>query len=110
MDVKFEDERPERSCDLDDDDENLSFSKELKAREFLIGFKMLHMENYNGRDNPTDYKMRLLGYIPSFKCRNFLTTLVPDVKMWYNKSKPESITSWSQLKQEFINTFIAIEQ
>ncbi|KAL2486525.1 Retrotrans gag domain-containing protein [Abeliophyllum distichum] len=101
MDVKSEDERPKRSCKLDDDDENLPFFKELKARELSTKFKMPPMEKYNGRGDSTNhtnvYKMRLQGYIPADKCRNFDTTLVSDAKRYYKKLKPESIRSWPQL-------------
>ncbi|KAL2471675.1 Retrotrans gag domain-containing protein [Abeliophyllum distichum] len=102
MDVKSNDERSIRSCDLDDDNEYLKFSKDLKARELFTDFKMPHMKKYSGHDNFTDhinmYKMRLQCYILAVKCKNFHTILVSDVKKWYKKLKPGSIKSWSQLK------------
>ncbi|KAL2465902.1 Retrotrans gag domain-containing protein [Abeliophyllum distichum] len=68
------------------------------------------MDKYNGRGDPSDhiniYKMKLQGQSPVVKCQNFYTTLVSDVKMWYNKLKPGSIQSWTQLKREFVNAFI----
>ncbi|KAL2480117.1 Ribonuclease H [Abeliophyllum distichum] len=110
MDTRLENERLKLECDLDEDDENLSFSKQLKARELSVEFKMPSMEKYKGIDDPTNhinvYKTRLQGYISVVKCRNFHTTLVFDVKRWYNKLKLGSIKSWLQLKQEFINAFI----
>ncbi|KAL2491654.1 hypothetical protein Adt_27282 [Abeliophyllum distichum] len=104
MIVRFKDERLKRLWDLKDDDENLPFSKELKARELSTRFKMPPTDNINV------YKTKLYGYIPTVKCRNFHTTLVSNTKRWYNKLKPISIRSWPQLKQEFINTFIGNKQ
>ncbi|KAL2526540.1 hypothetical protein Adt_11594 [Abeliophyllum distichum] len=45
--------RAELECDLDDDDENLPFSKELKTKKLLLRFKMHSIEKYNMRVNPT---------------------------------------------------------
>ncbi|KAL2474257.1 Uncharacterized protein Adt_34993 [Abeliophyllum distichum] len=68
------------------------------------------MEKYDRRGDLTDhinmYKTRFQGYIPVVKCRNFHTTLVSNPKRWYNKLEQESIRSWPQMKQKFINTFI----
>ncbi|KAL2527044.1 Protein FAR1-RELATED SEQUENCE [Abeliophyllum distichum] len=50
-DVKPEDGRSERLCNLDNDDEDFPFSKGLKARELFVGFKMPPMEKCNGRGN-----------------------------------------------------------
>ncbi|KAL2527229.1 Uncharacterized protein Adt_12283 [Abeliophyllum distichum] len=119
--AKFEDEIAGLECDVDDDDENListfraiiqnlSFSKDLKAKELSTRFKMPSIEEYNGKGDPTDhinvYKTKFLGNILAVKSQNFHTTLVSDAKRWYNKLKPVSIKSWLQLKQEFINVFI----
>ncbi|KAL2480121.1 Retrotrans gag domain-containing protein [Abeliophyllum distichum] len=102
VNARFKDERSELEINLDDDDENLPFSKELKAKELLIGLKMPSMEKYNGRGDPMDhidvYKTRLKDNILTVKCQNFYTTLVSDVKRWYNKLKLVSIKSWLQLK------------
>ncbi|KAL2526890.1 Ribonuclease H [Abeliophyllum distichum] len=101
-------ERPE--CYEDDDDENLSFTNELKAMEVPVNFRMPIMDKYNRRDDPSDdikiYKTKLQGQSPAMKCQNFHTTLISDTKRWYNKLKPGSIQSWPQFKREFINAFI----
>ncbi|KAL2486555.1 Monofunctional riboflavin biosynthesis protein RIBA 3 [Abeliophyllum distichum] len=54
-DMKLEDERPEQLCELDDDDEDLPFSKELKATELFVGFKMPSMKKCNWRGDPTNF-------------------------------------------------------
>ncbi|KAL2498168.1 Uncharacterized protein Adt_23718 [Abeliophyllum distichum] len=110
LNVRPDDERTKLSRDLDDDNKNLSFSKELKTRELSTRFKMPHMEKYNSICDPTYhnnvYKTRLQGYILPIKCKNFHTILVSGLKRWFNKLKPGNIRSLPQLKQEFINAFI----
>ncbi|KAL2474329.1 Retrotrans gag domain-containing protein [Abeliophyllum distichum] len=110
VNTRFEDEKAEQECDLDDDDENLLFSKELKAKELSVRFKMPSMEKYNEGGDPKDhinvYKIRLQGNILAVKYWNFYTILVSSAKRWYNKLKLRSIKSWPQLKLEFINAFI----
>ncbi|KAL2480267.1 Uncharacterized protein Adt_33233 [Abeliophyllum distichum] len=94
----------------DDDDENLPFTNDLNATEISVNFRMLIMDKYNGRDDPSDhiniYKTKLQGQSLAVKCQNFLTTLISDAKRWYNKLKPVNIRSWLQLKREFVNAFI----
>ncbi|KAL2532925.1 Retrotrans gag domain-containing protein [Abeliophyllum distichum] len=101
-------ERPE--CYEDDDDENLSFTNELKAMEVPVNFRMPIMDKYKETGDPSDhinvYKMKLQGQSPAVKCQNFHTTLISDAKRWYNKLKPGNIQSWPQLKRKFINAFI----
>ncbi|KAL2517892.1 Uncharacterized protein Adt_14139 [Abeliophyllum distichum] len=79
-------------------------------RKLPIGFKMPHIEKYNGQGDPTNhinmYKTRFQGYISVVKCINFHITSVSDLKRWYNKLKFGSIRSLPHLKQEFINAFI----
>ncbi|KAL2505636.1 Ribonuclease H [Abeliophyllum distichum] len=101
-------EMPE--CYEDDDDENLPFTNDLKAMEVLVNFRMPIMDKYNGRGDPSDhiniYKTKLQGQSLVVKCQNFHTTLISDVKRWYNKLKPGNIRRWPQLKKKFINAFI----
>ncbi|KAL2543155.1 hypothetical protein Adt_04133 [Abeliophyllum distichum] len=65
----FKDVIPKLECDLDNDDENLPFSKELKAKKLSVEFKMPSMEKYNGRGDPMDhinvFKTRFQGNIPA---------------------------------------------
>ncbi|KAL2486592.1 Uncharacterized protein Adt_31348 [Abeliophyllum distichum] len=108
--VELEEMKERLECYEDDDDENLPFTNELKAMEVPMNFRMPIMDKYNGRGDPSDhinlYKTKLQGQCPAVKCQNLHTTLISDAKWWYNKLKPRSIRSWSQLKREFINAFI----
>ncbi|KAL2480053.1 activating signal cointegrator 1 complex subunit 2-like protein [Abeliophyllum distichum] len=110
INTRFEDEKPELQCHLDEDDENLPFFMELKARKVPRLVQNAPMEKYNPRCDPTDhinvYKTKLQGNVPTIKYKNFHTILTFDTKRWYYKLKPESIRSWPQLKREFINVFI----
>ncbi|KAL2542468.1 Retrotrans gag domain-containing protein [Abeliophyllum distichum] len=105
-----EDEKQMLECYEDDDDENLPFTNYMKAMDVPINFRMPLMDKYNERGDPTDhiniYKTKLQGQFSAVKCQNFHTTLTSDAKRWYNKLKPGSIKSWSQLKKEFVNAFI----
>ncbi|KAL2542593.1 activating signal cointegrator 1 complex subunit 2-like protein [Abeliophyllum distichum] len=99
--LRLEDEKERLECHEDDDYENLPFSYIRKAIELSINFRMLPIEKYNRRGDPTDHinvhKM-LQDNSPTVKCKNLHTTLTSDVKRWYNKLKLGSIKSWSQLK------------
>ncbi|KAL2492085.1 activating signal cointegrator 1 complex subunit 2-like protein [Abeliophyllum distichum] len=113
MDVKPDDERSIRSCDLDDNDKNLPFFKELKTGELSTDFKMHYTEKYNWWDDPIDYinvyKIRLQSYILAVKCRNFYTILDFDTKRWYNKLKPSNIMSWPLLSKRLSTPLFATE-
>ncbi|KAL2525694.1 Retrotrans gag domain-containing protein [Abeliophyllum distichum] len=108
--MRLEKEKERLECYEDDDDENLSFTDDLKDMEIPTNFRMPLMDKYNRKGDLSYhiniYKTKLQGQSPAVKCQNFYTTLASNAKMWYNKLKPGSIRSWPQLKREFVSAFI----
>ncbi|KAL2505624.1 Retrotrans gag domain-containing protein [Abeliophyllum distichum] len=104
--VRPEEEKERLECYENDDDENLSFTNDLKAMEIPVNFWMPLLDKYNGRGDPSYHINIYKGQSPAVKCQNFHTMLVSVAKRWYNKLKSESIRSWPQLKREFVNAFI----
>ncbi|KAL2479829.1 hypothetical protein Adt_32795 [Abeliophyllum distichum] len=82
--VRHEEEKERLECYEDDDDENLTFTNDLKAKEILVNFWMPLIDKYNEIGDPSDhiniYKTKLQGQSFVVKCQNFHTTLVSDAK------------------------------
>ncbi|KAL2519199.1 Uncharacterized protein Adt_15446 [Abeliophyllum distichum] len=109
MDIGKENLKQTRSFEVDDDDDNLPFSVEIRNASIPHEFRVLKITPYTGKGDPLDqvntYKMEmsLRGATPSLKCRAFHLTL--SAKRWYNKLITRSISSWPKLKRTFINYF-----
>lgn len=77
-----------RSYELDDDDDSLPFSWELKNAR-TEPFCAPEIQKYEGKRDPmkqlNNYKtqMSLRGASPTLKCRAFHLTLVGTVEIWY---------------------------
>ncbi|XP_022891839.1 activating signal cointegrator 1 complex subunit 2 homolog [Olea europaea var. sylvestris] len=90
----------QRSCDLDNDDENLSFSRELKNAQVSNHYVMPKIPKYDGRSDQEKYlsayktHMSLQGANPTVKCRAFHLTLSGAVEIWYSRLPPGSIKNW----------------
>lgn len=94
-----ESDDPQRSCDLDDDDEKLSISQELRNAPMLSHYVLLKIPKNDGigdlGKHLNRYKthMSLRGATRSMKCRVFNLTLSSIVELWYNMLFPRSISS-----------------
>lgn len=97
--------------DLDDDDENLSFSQELRNVPVSSHYVMSKIPKYDRRGNPTKhlngYKTHtsLWSTTLAVKCRAFHLTLRETTKNWYNRLPPRSIRSRSEFKTTFLKRF-----
>lgn len=64
-------EKPQRSCDLDDDDDNLPFSQEIRNAPVINHFTLPKIPKYDKREDPAKYLnsfktyMGLRGYYAS---------------------------------------------
>lgn len=103
---------PQRSYDLDDDDENLPFSQELRRTPMPSYYVMPNILKYDRRGNPTkhlnSYKthMSLRGTFPTINCRAFHLILSRAAEIWYNWLPPGSIRSWPEFKTMFLKRFV----
>ncbi|KAL2512759.1 Retrotransposon gag domain [Abeliophyllum distichum] len=110
INTRFKDEKPELECDLDDDDKNLLFSMELKAREVSAWFKMPHIEKYNGREEYNKLKPWSIRSWPQLK-REFINafisnrTMIADIIQLYDirQKEGESVTNYFKRFSYVIN-------
>ncbi|KAL2518793.1 Uncharacterized protein Adt_15040 [Abeliophyllum distichum] len=99
-----------RSFEVDEDDENLSFSVGIRNTSIPHEFQVPKITPYTSKGDPLDHvntykmEMSLRGATPALKCRAFHLTLSGGAKRWYKKLVAESISSWPELKKTFINT------
>ncbi|XP_052203969.1 uncharacterized protein LOC127809246 [Diospyros lotus] len=79
-------------------------------------FKMPQITSYYGKDDPYDHiqnyesLMMLHGWDDEIMCRAFPLTLVEHARAWFNGLLEASISSFGQLKTEFIKAFIINSQ
>ncbi|KAL2481028.1 Uncharacterized protein Adt_33994 [Abeliophyllum distichum] len=109
--VVTESSKQTRSFEVDDDEENLPFSVEIRNASIPHKFRVPKITPYTGKGDPLDHvntyktEMSLRGATPALKCRAFHLTLSGGAKRWYNKLVAGSISSWPELKKTFINYF-----
>ncbi|XP_024033085.1 uncharacterized protein LOC112095395 [Morus notabilis] len=71
---------------------------------------------YDGRSDPDDHlevytgHMVLHGYPEEVMCRAFRNHLSDSVRRWFRSLKPNSITSWDDLKNAFLTQFIGVKK
>ncbi|XP_024032291.1 uncharacterized protein LOC112094827 [Morus notabilis] len=71
---------------------------------------------YNGRSDPDDHlevytgHMVLHGYPEEVMCRAFRNHLSDSARRWFRSLKPNSITSWDDLKNAFLTQFISVKK
>ncbi|KAL2457595.1 Uncharacterized protein Adt_46312 [Abeliophyllum distichum] len=100
-----------RSFEVDDDDENISFSAGIRNASIPHEFLVPKITPYTGKGDPLDHvntyktEMSLRGATPALKCRAFHLILSRGAKRWYNKLVAGSISNWPELKNTFINYF-----
>lgn len=98
---------PQRSCDLDDDNDNLPFSQEIRNAPMLNHFTLPKIPKYNGKGDPAKHlknfktHMGLRGTTPTMKCRAFHLSLSSAAEVWYTRLGPGSIWSWPDFKKAF---------
>lgn len=104
---------PCRSYEIDDDDDNLPFSREIRSFPMPTNFMPPKIPKYEGKGDPekhlTKYmtQMSLRGASPALKCRAFHLTLGGAVEVWYSRLPPLSIRSWPNLKKAFLNQYLS---
>ncbi|XP_024023546.1 uncharacterized protein LOC112092228 [Morus notabilis] len=71
---------------------------------------------YDGRSDPDDHlevytgHMVLHGYPEEVMCRAFRNHLTDSARRWFRSLKPNSITSWDNLKNAFLTQFIGVKK
>ncbi|XP_024024428.1 uncharacterized protein LOC112092448 [Morus notabilis] len=71
---------------------------------------------YDGRSDPDDHlevytgHMVLYGYPEEVMCRTFRNHLSDSARRWFRSLKPNSITSWDDLKNDFLTQFIGVKK
>ncbi|XP_024022147.1 uncharacterized protein LOC112091828 [Morus notabilis] len=71
---------------------------------------------YDGRSDPDDHlevymgHMVLHGYPEEVMCRAFRNHLSDSARRWFRSLKPNSITSWDDLKNAFLTQFIGVKK
>lgn len=111
VDENYDSDEPQWSCDLDDDDENMSFSRKLRNAQVPSHYVMLKLTKYDGRGNPTKHlntyktNISLRGATSVIKCRAFHITLNRAAKVWYSRLPSRSIRSWPEFKTTFLKRF-----
>ena len=87
------------------------FSTEILAEEFPEDFKMPTLKQYDGEGNPVSHLttfqtwMSIRRASSSIKCQAFPLTLTDIAYDWFQSLKPGSISSYEQLKEEFLARF-----
>ena len=102
-----------RSDDLQDmmQDAEPPLSAEILAEEFPEDFKMPTLKQFDGEGNPVSHLtsfqtwMSIRRASSSIKCQAFLLTLTDTAYDWFQSLKPGSISSYEQLKEEFLARF-----
>ncbi|XP_052193948.1 uncharacterized protein LOC127802273 [Diospyros lotus] len=94
----------------------LPFVAEVMEKPLPRKFKMPQINPYSGKDDPYDHVqnyeslMMLHGWDDEIMCRAFPLTLTGHARAWFNGLPEASISSFGQLKTEFIKAFIINSQ
>lgn len=108
--------KPQRSCELDDNEENLPFPQKLRNASVLSHYVLPKVPKNDGRGDPAknlnNYKthMNLRSVIPRVKCKAFHLTLCGVAKIWYNRIPLGSIKRWLEFKNTFLKRFIVSKE
>ena len=88
------------------------FTREILAEEFPEDFKMPQIKAYDGKTDPLDHIetyrtwMNIRRASASLKCQAFPLTLTGAARQWFRSLKPGTISSFDQMKREFLGRFI----
>ncbi|GKV12075.1 hypothetical protein SLEP1_g23275 [Rubroshorea leprosula] len=97
----------QQTLDLDNAPLNLS----ITAEPYQEGFKIPHLETYDGLGNPDEHLhtyqaiMRIQNANDAMMCKVFLATLKSTARTWYHKLPRHFIDSYSQLAKLFSSKF-----
>ena len=75
-------------------------------------FKMPSLDSYDGARDPFDHiatfktTMHLQGVLDEIMCRAFPTTLKGPARVWFSKLPPNSVSSFEEMSNFFVNNFI----
>ena len=90
----------------------IPFTKEIMGKPLPPKFRMPQLPTFTGKEDPREHIqnyesiMLLHGWEDAIMCRAFSITLKDVARDWFYALKEASISCFSQLKKEFINTFI----
>ncbi|XP_022155128.1 uncharacterized protein LOC111022267 [Momordica charantia] len=103
-------EKKESSFD-DGDLGELPFTLDILEAPIHPKFKTPTMKPYDGSKNPKDYVkvfeglMNFQAATDAIKCRAFQIAFTGSARLWYRRLPARSISTYSQLRKEFISQF-----
>ncbi|XP_024023688.1 uncharacterized protein LOC112092257 [Morus notabilis] len=92
------------------------FTKEIMAPPLPDKYRSPSILPYDGRGNPDNHlemytgHMLLHGYADEIMCRAFRNHLTDFAWRWFRTLKPNSISSWDELKEAFSLQFIGVKK
>jgi hypothetical protein len=95
------------------DDENLPFSKRVRAYTMPDKFKMPHVKKYDGGGDPKAnleaFRKHIVlhGTPYEIACKAFLLNLTGVAKDWFTRLPPKSVNSFKELGCLFLTQFLA---
>ncbi|XP_073137980.1 uncharacterized protein [Henckelia pumila] len=87
------------------------FSQEVIEEPLSSHYKSAKIREYDGSTDPEEHLARfenvamLHCYGDKIKCKVFLTTLVDSAQRWFEKLEPQSVRSFAEFKQLFLQHF-----
>ncbi|XP_024018056.1 uncharacterized protein LOC112090604 [Morus notabilis] len=92
------------------------FTVEIMAPPLPDKYRSPSIPPYDGRRDPDDHleiytgHMLLHGYAEEIMCRAFQNHLTDSARRWFRTLKPNSISSWDELKEAFSLQFIGVKK
>ncbi|XP_024026074.1 uncharacterized protein LOC112092959 [Morus notabilis] len=86
------------------------------APPLLDKYRSPSIPSYDGRGDPDDHlemytgHMLLHGYAEEIMCRAFRNHLTDSARRWFRMLRPNSISSWDELKETFSLQFIGVKK
>ncbi|XP_073129061.1 uncharacterized protein [Henckelia pumila] len=87
------------------------FSQEVIEEPLPLNYKSAKIREYDGSTDPEEHLAQfenvamLHCYGDKIKCKVFLTTLVDSAQRWFEKLEPQSVRSFAEFKQVFLQHF-----
>ena len=88
------------------------FTASINGHPLPPKFKIPSLDSYDGTHDPFDHiatfktTMHLQGIPDEIMCRAFPTTLKGPAQVWFSKIPPNSVSSFKESSQLFVNNFI----